>query len=77
MRPVRNSAKAVIVADGRLLAVKKDDEEGISYILPAGRLRPSETLAEAVRRECREELGADVGEAVEKLCRASCPSCIW
>jgi 8-oxo-dGTP diphosphatase len=60
MRPVRNSAKAIIVEDGRLLAVQKADEAGTYYILPGGGQHPGETLAEAVRRECREELGADV-----------------
>jgi 8-oxo-dGTP pyrophosphatase MutT (NUDIX family) len=60
MRPVRNSAKAVIVEDGRLLALKMNDEAGVYYILPGGGQDPGEILTEAVRRECREEVGADV-----------------
>ncbi|HEX9068450.1 MAG TPA: NUDIX domain-containing protein [Ktedonobacterales bacterium] len=60
MRPVRNSAKAIIVRDGCLLAIKKVDEVGYYYILPGGGQEPGETLAEAVRRECLEEIGADV-----------------
>jgi 8-oxo-dGTP diphosphatase len=61
MRPVRNSAKAIILEDGQLLVVQKLDGDGAYYyILPGGGQVPGETLAEALRRECREELGADV-----------------
>jgi 8-oxo-dGTP pyrophosphatase MutT (NUDIX family) len=66
MRPVRNSAKAIIIEDGRLLTVAKAERHGAYYILPGGGQHPGETLEDAVRRECREELGADVtvGELV-------------
>jgi len=60
MRPIRNSAKALIVQDGRLLALEMRDAEGEYFILPGGGQEPGETLSDAVRRECREELDADV-----------------
>jgi ADP-ribose pyrophosphatase YjhB (NUDIX family) len=56
----RVSAKAVIVRDGKLLAIAKRDDAGEWYLLPGGGQDMHESLHEAVRRECREELGADV-----------------
>lgn len=58
--PIRNSAKALIVRGGHVLAIEHGDEHGTYYALPGGGQEPGETLAEAVVRECREELGADV-----------------
>ena len=60
MKPIRVAPKAVIVNDGRLLAVKNADGEGFWYILPGGGQEPGETLEDALRRECREEAGVDV-----------------
>lgn len=61
---VENSAKAVIVRDGRLLLVRYEDssamELGTWYALPGGRQQPGETLHEALQRECVEEIGAKV-----------------
>ena len=67
MRPIRVAAKAVIIDTGRLLAVKNADREGFWYILPGGGQEPGETLHEALRRECREEIAVDV-EVGELLC---------
>lgn len=60
IKPIRSAARAVIVREGRLLAVKMRDWRGIYYILPGGGQQPGETLTEAVRRECREEAGVEV-----------------
>jgi 8-oxo-dGTP pyrophosphatase MutT (NUDIX family) len=60
VKAVRNSAKAIIVAGGHLLAIKQYDAEGDWYTLPGGGQHPGETLVEALRRECREELGVGV-----------------
>ncbi len=60
MKPVRVSAKAVIIRDGKLLVTKNRDDEDIFYLLPGGGQKPGETLPAALRRECREELGVDV-----------------
>ena len=59
-RPVRNAAKAIIVRDGRLLATVNRGGEGAYYLLPGGGQEPGESLADCVRRECREEVGAEV-----------------
>jgi len=60
MKPIRNAAKAIIVQDGRLLTVKMRAAEGIWYALPGGGQHWAEPLHEALRRECREELGVEI-----------------
>lgn len=60
VRTIRVSAKAVIILDGRLLVTRNRDEQGDFFLLPGGGQDPGETLPEALRRECREEVGADV-----------------
>ena len=60
MRPIRVSAKAVIVHDGRLLLTQNQDRDGFFYLLPGGGQQPGETLKETVQRECHEEAGIAV-----------------
>jgi 8-oxo-dGTP diphosphatase len=60
MRSVRTAAKAIIIRDRKLLAVKCQDDAGIFYILPGGGQEFGETLHDALRRECQEEIGCDV-----------------
>ncbi|TCL62757.1 8-oxo-dGTP pyrophosphatase MutT (NUDIX family) [Hydrogenispora ethanolica] len=60
MRGLRNSAKAIIIQDGKLLCTKNRDAWGDFYLLPGGGQEPFETLHEALRRECREEIGAEI-----------------
>lgn len=57
---LRNSAKAIIVSDGHILCIKCSDPMGFYYLLPGGGQEPGEPLSDAVVRECREEIGADV-----------------
>ncbi|HSG79251.1 MAG TPA: NUDIX domain-containing protein [Acidimicrobiia bacterium] len=60
---LRNSAKAVIVRDGRLLVTDNrspDDPEGRWLLLPGGGQQAGETLVEALRREVLEETGFEV-----------------
>ena len=56
-RRVRNSAKALIIKDGKMLATKINDKGDIFYIMPGGGQETGETLEEAVIREVREEFG--------------------
>lgn len=59
-RRVRTSAKALVIRDGRLLAVKIRDKDGDFYILPGGGQQAGELLPEAVAREIAEETGLSV-----------------
>jgi ADP-ribose pyrophosphatase len=60
MRPIRNSAKALIIENGKLLVTVNKDQFGIFYLLPGGGQEIGETLQEALKRECTEEISADV-----------------
>lgn len=59
-RRIRNSGKALIIKDGKLLVSKINDNGDIFYIMPGGGQETEELLSEAVKRECAEELGIEV-----------------
>lgn len=59
LRP-RVGVQALIVRQDHLLTVKKMYSSGEVYILPGGSQNHGETLAEAVVRECEEEIGTTV-----------------
>lgn len=54
---VRTAARAVVVRDGRLLAITMRDREGDFYILPGGGQLHGEALTDTLRRETLEEIG--------------------
>ncbi|WP_269525926.1 NUDIX domain-containing protein [Coraliomargarita parva] len=60
MRPIRTAARALILLEGKLLAIKMRDQSGVFYILPGGGQRHGETLRKGLMRECLEEIGTDV-----------------
>ena len=64
-REIRNSGKALIIRDGKMLAVKLQDADGVFYIMPGGGQESEELLPETVEREVLEELGIRV--SVEDL----------
>ena len=57
---IRNSAKAIVIREGKLLVIKNRDAEGDWYILPGGGQHHNETLHQALQRECYEEIGVGV-----------------
>jgi len=59
-RRVRNSAKALIIKDGKMLAIKMDEDDDLFYIMPGGGQNTGETLTDAVIREVAEETGIDI-----------------
>lgn len=59
-RDIRNSAKALIIRDGKMAAVKIRDGGEEWFIMPGGGQEAAETLQEAVCREVLEELGINV-----------------
>ena len=58
---IRNAVRAVIVRDDQLLLLKKaGGVRGERYALPGGAQNLGETLAQALRRECLEEIGSAI-----------------
>lgn len=60
MRHIRTAARALIILDQKVLAIKMQDRSGVFYILPGGGQRHGETLHEGLKRECLEEIGTEV-----------------
>lgn len=61
MYPVRTSTKAVIIKNDALLVILAKGEAGDEYYyLPGGGQEKFETLEEALKRECLEEIDAKV-----------------
>lgn len=56
----RNSAKAVIINNGKLLVNRCESRFGEYYTLPGGGQKSGEMLTETVRRELLEETGYSV-----------------
>ncbi|MBQ9141800.1 MAG: NUDIX domain-containing protein [Lachnospiraceae bacterium] len=59
-RYIRNSAKALIIKEGKMLAIKMKDNDEEWYIMPGGGQESEELLADAVCREVAEEVGIEV-----------------
>ena len=59
-RPVRVSAKGLVIRGGRMAAVKLRDKDGEFFIMPGGGMEGGELLPEAVEREIAEETGIRV-----------------
>lgn len=57
---IRNSSKALIISDGRILLNRCRSRVGEYYALPGGGQNPGESLEDAVVREVAEESGLTV-----------------
>lgn len=61
LTPIRPTVRAVIFRNGELLVQVKQKPGHEPYLtLPGGKQEPGETAVEALVRECREEVGAEV-----------------
>ncbi|MBU3113655.1 NUDIX domain-containing protein [Clostridium lacusfryxellense] len=56
-RKIRNSAKALIIKDGKMLVSIINDKGNVFYIMPGGGQDTEELLTDTVKRECAEEMG--------------------
>ena len=56
-RCIRNAAKALIIKDGKMLAIKIKDGNEEWYIMPGGGQESEEILPQTVQREVLEEMG--------------------
>ena len=59
-KQIRTSAKAVIIQNGKLLAIKLNDGKEECFFLPGGVQDCEEMLPQTVEREVREEAGIKV-----------------
>lgn len=57
---IRNSVKAIIIREDKILLTKNLDAEGYFYIFPGGGQEHGETIHSALVRECIEEIGRQV-----------------
>lgn len=57
---IRNSAKAIIIREEKVLLTKNQDSEGFFYLFPGGGQEHGETIHEALIRECIEESGEQI-----------------
>lgn len=63
---IRNTVRACIIRNGKVLVLKKQYEDGtVKYALPGGGQHPGETIQETLFRECFEELGIEA--EIEKM----------
>lgn len=69
MRPVRTSAKAIIIRDGHLLAIRNRDAAGNWYLLPGGGQHLNEPLHQTLMREFDEEVGGRISIGPLRLVR--------
>ena len=70
--PIRNAARALILQEDNILLLRKDGyEKGERFALPGGGQDLGETLEQALKRECMEEIGTRV-EVRELLFVADC-----
>lgn len=57
---IRVASKAIIVRDDRLLVTVNSGDFPTFYLCPGGGQEHGEDATQALRRECREEIGCDV-----------------
>lgn len=60
MKPIRNSVKAIIIKDLKILLTKNKDDLGVFYLLPGGGQEKGENMHDTLKRECLEEISSEV-----------------
>jgi len=62
-----NRVRAIIIKGGEILVFKRTIGDLVFYVFPGGCVEKNESLDEALKRECKEELGIQV-EILKKFC---------
>jgi ADP-ribose pyrophosphatase YjhB (NUDIX family) len=57
---IRNSIKAIIIKNNKILLTYNEYNGEKFYLLPGGGQRHNETIIDALKRECLEEIGSSV-----------------
>ena len=58
VRPINLGVRVMLIQDGNVLLVRHVYEDG--WFMPGGGMKRNETLEQAARRECREEVGVEM-----------------
>ena len=58
VRPINLGVRTMLIQDGRVLLVRHVYQRG--WFMPGGGMKRRETIEEAARRECREEVGVEM-----------------
>ena len=62
--------RAVIIDGDKMLMIHHVSPGKDIYVFPGGGVEPRETDTEALARECREEIGADIEIQIGDMCAA-------
>ena len=52
--------RAIIIVDNKLLTIKRKKEDSVYFVFPGGGVELNESISDALKRECLEELGVEV-----------------
>ncbi|HKY54349.1 MAG TPA: NUDIX domain-containing protein [Anaerolineales bacterium] len=58
VRPINLGVRTMLIRDGKVLLVRHVYQEG--WFMPGGGMKRRETLEQAARRECQEEVGVEM-----------------
>ena len=58
---MKNRVRAVIIENNKILLIKRTKVEAIYWVFPGGGVEEGEDIKDALKRECKEELGIEVG----------------
>ena len=57
---MQKRVRAVIIKDNQILLIKRTKKDSLYWVILGGVVEEKETNEEALKRECKEELGIDI-----------------